>query len=144
MQKPSSARVHLCLTCTLAVSVPLASLEAGITRTTDHATAAFLAQRDGNYAACASNADKARRESGANYTIHRLFAACTVNAAEADRKTIGEAAYADRLTEAVAALQLLRTTPGAYHQPKANNVITLTIQNLQAKIAEARKPGPVN
>ncbi|MEO1205883.1 MAG: hypothetical protein AAFV45_06080 [Pseudomonadota bacterium] len=120
--------------------LPLASpVVAGITRATDHATSAFLAQRDGDYASCAKHADKARRQTGANYTLHRLYAACTVNAADEARKDIGDTAYADRLTEAVDALQLLRSTPGAYHQPKADNVINLTIKDLEARIISARK-----
>lgn len=129
------------MTAALAIATPSG---AGLTRTTDHATAAFLAQRDGNYAECAKHADKARKTRGANYTLHRLFAACTVNAADAERHNLTASDYADRLAKAVDALNVLRSTPGAYHQPKANNVISLTIQDLETRIKAARSTAPTN
>ncbi|MEL7049067.1 MAG: hypothetical protein AAFO75_08945, partial [Pseudomonadota bacterium] len=74
----------------------------------------------------------------------RLFAACTVNAADAERDNLTASDYADRLAKAVDALNVLRSTPGAYHQPKANNVIALTIQDLETRIKAARSTAPTN
>lgn len=126
----------LCAVAALAtLSGPLVAAET----TVDHGFAAMMAQHDGDFAGCARHADIARRERGNTYRMHRLFVACTVNAAEDAYASGGDAdAFVARLDDAIAALELIRQTPGAYHQPKGDEVLEATIDDLKRRIALAR------
>lgn len=127
------------------VAAVLSALAAPAALAGDPGFEAMLAQRDGDFAACARHADVARRMPGNTYRMHRLFAACAVNAAEDARQADGDvAAYVARIEDALGALELLRRTPGAYHQPKADNVLAATIDDLKRRIAGARMAQPTH
>jgi len=96
---------------------------------------ARMAQRDGDFETCAKKADEARRLPTSSYQSHRLFASCSVFAADEARASLTDAEYKARIESAIGALELLLRTPGAYHQPKANDVIRLSIEDFRRRIA---------
>ncbi len=78
----------------------------------DKLIAARLAAIDGHYEKCARLSDEARRVSSAHWRAHQVYASCTVFAADAEKENITSQAYADRLQNAISALQFLLNTPG--------------------------------
>ncbi|MDX2287949.1 MAG: hypothetical protein NW217_03920 [Hyphomicrobiaceae bacterium] len=118
---------------TTALAVPSVQAEG------DPLTDAQLAQAAGKLDECAARADVARRAPQNTYHAHRLFASCTVFAADAALKDgrIDLTAYRSKLGEAIAALDLILHTPGAQHQPGAGGIIALMLEQLKAKLDAA-------
>lgn len=95
---------------------------------------ARMAAVDGDHAKCAKLADKARRIRGATWHAHRVYASCTVFAADARKKELGAAAYKAEIKKAVDALKLLFNTPDIYMQQDTANGIRLMVDELSKRL----------
>lgn len=100
----------------------------------DTLSQARMAAIEGNHAACAELADKARREANAVWHAHHVYATCQIYATEARRATISKAEYADGINKAIDALQFLANTPGLLSTEEQRASVQFVVEELVKRI----------
>lgn len=107
----------------------------------DTLSKARLAAVDGDHAACAELADKARRLPDSVWHAHHVYATCQIYAVEARKDSITPAQYVDGIAKAIDALRFLLDTPGLLVFQEQRASVEFMVEELAKRIDVARAGG---